>query len=218
VTTEAVVRVHAEALTHRFGRRRTGISALTFDFTGPGVVAVCGTNGTGKSTLLRIVAGLLRPSEGAVAVALNGREVPHARRRTVLGLATPELSFYEEFSAHENLRFAAEAHGLASPSDAADAALARVGLQPRANDRVAAFSSGMKQRLRLAFALVHEPPLLMLDEPGSHLDEDGRSVVREVVAHHGRHGLVLLATNDPEEVALAERRLELRPQGLRDPA
>jgi heme exporter protein A len=76
----------------------------------------------------------------------------------------------------------------------------------------------MKQRLRLAFALLHEPPLLLLDEPGSHLDDEGRSAVREVVRAHGERGLVLLATNDPQEVQLAERSLELVARGLGDPA
>ena len=149
---------------------------------------------------------------------VDGRECPAARRRDFLGLATPELSFYEEFSAVENLAFAAEARRLAAPRRAADAALAVVGLAARAGDRVAAYSSGMKQRLRLAFALLHEPPLLLLDEPGSHMDEAGRDAVREVVAHQAARGLVLLATNDPREIQLAERRIELRGHGLGDPA
>jgi heme exporter protein A len=93
-----------------------------------------------------------------------------------------------------------------------------VGLGTRAADRVASFSSGMKQRLRLAFALLHEPAILLLDEPGSHLDESGREAVRDVVARHAARGLVLLATNDPEEIQLVERHLELHGHGLGDPA
>src|SRR5436853_138990 len=81
-----------------------------------------------------------------------------------------------------------------------------------------AFSSGMKQRLRLAFALLHRPPILMLDEPGSHLDDAGREVVRAVVARQAARGLVLIATNDAQEVQLAAARLELRASGLGNPA
>src|SRR5262249_6362239 len=154
-------------------------------------------------------AGLLKPSEGRTRVTVDGRERPLANRRDVLGLATPELSFYEEFTAAENLAFAAEARGLARPAHAAAQALELVGLSTRAGDRVAGSSSGMKQRLGLAFALLHSPPILMLDEPGSHLDDTGREVVREVVAHQAARGIVLLATNDPGEIQLAERRLEL---------
>jgi heme exporter protein A len=218
VTEAAAARVGATKLTHRYGRRSTGVSELDFEFTAPGAVAVTGPNGSGKSTLLRILAGLLRPTSGATTVSVAGREHPPADRRDVLGLATPELAFYEEFTATENLVFAAEARGLAAPARAAGAVLDRVGLATRASDRVAAFSSGMKQRLRLAFALLHEPPILLLDEPGSHLDETGREAVRDVVARFAARGLVLLATNDPEEIQLAESRLELRGHRLGDPA
>jgi len=210
--------VRAEKLSHRYGRRATGVTALDFAFEGCGAVAVTGPNGSGKTTLLRIVAGLLRPSAGRATVTVDGRERAAARRRDVLGLATPELSFYEELTGVENLVFAAEARGLSAPGQAAEAALAEVGLSAREGDRVASYSSGMKQRLRLAFALVHSPPLLLLDEPASHLDEEGRDRVRELVARHAARGLVLIATNDPWEVQLAERRLELCGRGLGDPA
>jgi heme exporter protein A len=214
----AAVSLRAEGLTHHYGRRRTGVDALTFVFEGPGLVAVTGPNGSGKSTLLRILAGLLRPSGGTTTVAVDGREVPRARRREQAGLASPELAFYEEFSGEENLAFAAEARGLASPVGAARAALERVGLAARARDRVAVYSSGMRQRLRVAFALLHEPPLVLLDEPGTHLDEEGRAAVSRAVREAAARGLVVLATNDPQEVQLAERRLALVARGLGDPA
>jgi len=216
--TAVAVAVSASGLTHRYGRRATGVERLEFSFEGPGVVAVTGVNGSGKSTLLRIIAGLLRASTGDVQLRVDGRDVSRALRRTRIGLATPELSFYEEFTGTENLEFSAETRGLEAPRDAAAKALSRVGLASRGKDRVAAYSSGMKQRLRLAFALLHEPPLLLLDEPGSHLDDEGRTAVREVVRAHGERGLVLLATNDPQEVQLAERSLELVARGLGDPA
>jgi heme exporter protein A len=218
VTDPGAVQVGGSKLTHRYGRRATGVCELDFEFSAPGAVAVTGPNGSGKSTLLRIMAGLMRPSSGSTTVSIGGRDHPSSRRRQVLGLATPELSFYEEFTATENLVFAAEARGMDAPARAAGAALERVGLGTRAGDRVAAFSSGMKQRLRLAFALLHEPPILLLDEPGSHLDEAGREAVRDVVAGFAARGLVLLATNDPEEIQLAERCLELHGHGLGDPS
>ncbi|MFM7231200.1 MAG: ATP-binding cassette domain-containing protein [bacterium] len=203
------VRVEAEGLTHRYGRRRTHIHALSFAFDGPGAIAVTGPNGSGKSTLLRIVAGLLRPSAGRFALTLEGRALPPHGRRLAVGLATPDLSFYEEFSARENLAFVARAHGLADPARSASAALDEVGLAARADDRVAAYSSGMKQRLRIAFAVLHDPAVLLLDEPGSHLDDHGRGVVRAVVERHAARGLVLIATNDPAESALATRGVAL---------
>lgn len=204
-------------LAHRYSGKR-GLQKVAFAVEAPGVVAVTGANGSGKSTLLRIVSGLLRPTDGAVTLTVDGREVPAAERRRFAGLATPELAFYPEFTCHENLHFAAQAHGLEAPSRAADEALARVGLTPRAHDRVSALSSGMKQRLRLAFALLHRPPLLLLDEPGAHMDEEGRRVMEAFVAGHAREGLVLIATNEEREWRLAERRIELAGRGLGDPA
>jgi heme exporter protein A len=218
VTETAAVRVGGSKLTHRYGRRATGVHDLDFEFDAPGAVAVTGPNGSGKTTLLRILAGLLRPSAGETNVSVAGRDHAPKQRRAVLGLVTPELEFYEEFTATENLVFAAEARGLASPARAAATALERVGLASRSAERVAGFSSGMKQRLRLAFALLHEPPILLLDEPGSHLDEAGREAVRDVVARFAARGLVLLATNEPEEVQIAARRLELNGHGLGDPS
>ena len=214
----AAVEVRAEKLSHRYGRRQTGIASLEFAFAGPGAVAVTGPNGSGKSTLLRILAGLLRPSEGRTLVRVEGRALAPSERRRALGLATPELAFYEEFTAAENLRFAGETHGLADPGRAAREALELVGLSPRADDKVSGYSSGMKQRLRLAFALLHQPSLLLLDEPGSHLDDAGRAAVRAVVARQSERGLVLIATNDAQEIQLAERCLELHGHGLGDPS
>ena len=218
MTDAPAVRVGGSKLSHRYGRRTTGVRELEFEFTAPGTVAVTGPNGSGKSTLLRILAGLLRPTAGSTTVSVDGRDHRPADRRDVLGFVTPELSFYEEFTGTENLVFAAEARGLEAPARAAAAALDGVGLAGRAADRVASYSSGMKQRLRLAFALLHEPPILLLDEPGSHLDESGREAVRGVVARHAARGLVLLATNDPEEIRLAGRQMELRGHGLGDPS
>ncbi len=205
--------VEARGLEHLYAGRR-GLAALSFALQAPGVVAITGSNGSGKSTLLRLLAGLLRPTAGLSLVTLAGREVPPAERRTVLGFASPELAFYEELSCLENLTFAAEARGLRDRMAPALAALERVGLGARARDRVAALSSGMTQRLRLAFALLLRPPLLLLDEPGSHLDEEGRLLVERVVDEEARTGLVVIATNESREWRLAAQRIELRGRGL----
>ena len=209
--------IEAVGLEHLYAGRR-GLAAVSFALQAPGVVAITGPNGSGKSTLLRLLAGLLRPTAGRSVVTLAGREVPPAERRTVLGFASPELAFYEELSCLENLAFAAEARGLRDCSAPALAALDRVGLGARARDRVAALSSGMTQRLRLAFALLLRPPLLLLDEPGSHLDEEGRCLVERIVDEEAGAGLVVIATNESREWGLAAQRIELRGRGLGHPA
>jgi len=209
--------LEASALAHRYGARR-GLDPLSFRLAAPGAVAVTGPNGSGKSTLLRILAGLLRPSAGASPLRLDGEPVrPEVLRRRA-GFASPELQFYDELSVEENLGFAAEARGIRNASAAVAAALERVGLAARARDLVPQLSSGMKQRLRLAFALLDRPALLLLDEPGSHLDDEGRAMVARLVEEQGRSGLVILATNDEREWRLAGQRIELRRRGLGDPA
>jgi heme exporter protein A len=208
--------VIAEDLAHRYAPGR-GLDPIGFTLTAPGVVAITGPNGSGKSTLLRIVAGLLRPSAGRCRVEVGGHAVEaQGVRRTAVGYAAPELAFYEELTVAENLEFVARARdgGRTSPRRA----LERVGLGSRAWDRVAELSSGMKQRLRLAFAVLHDPPVLLLDEPGSHLDDAGRAVVRALVHDQRARGLALIATNDEREWDLAVSRIELRGRGLGDPA
>ena len=214
---EATVSIEAHDLTHRYGRR-LGLEPVSFSFAAPGVAAVTGMNGAGKSTLLRILAGLLRPSGGSTTLTVGTREVAPRERRSWIGYAAPELCFYEELSAAENLKFSGEARGLANPQAASNAALTRVGLEARAGDRVSALSSGMKQRLSLAFAVLHEPRMLLLDEPGSHLDEPGRAMLNRLVEEERGRCLVLIATNDEREWRLAEQRIELRGGGLGRPA
>ncbi len=209
--------IEARGLAHLYSARR-GLLPVDFAACAPGVLAVTGPNGSGKSTLLRLLAGLLRPTAGGSEVKVDGRPVPPAGRREVLGLASPELAFYDELSSLENLAFAAEARGARDPRGLARAALARVGLDSRADDRLNALSSGMKQRLRLAFAVLHQPALLLLDEPGSHMDDEGRRLVERLASEEGRRGLVVIATNDEREWTLAERRIELRGRGLGHPA
>ena len=211
------VQVEARGLVHRYGRRPV-LDHLDFAFEAPGVVAVRGVNGAGKSTLLRILAGLLRPTAGVARVAVAGREVTPIQRHRHVGYAGPELAFYPELTAHENLRFAAETLGLAGPARHASRALERVGLGARAGDRVQALSSGMVQRLRLAFGLLSDPPLLLLDEPGSHLDDQGRALLTDLVNGERGKRLVMIATNEEREGALADREVELEGRGLGDPA
>jgi ABC-type multidrug transport system ATPase subunit len=210
------VSVELRGVAHRYGAR-LALEPQTFELSG-GLTAVTGSNGSGKSTLLRILAGLLRPTQGTVQFRVDGRELSPVQRRPYVGLATPELSFYEEMTAFENLAFAAEARAMKRPAAAARGALERIGLAARADDRISELSSGMRQRVRLAFASLGDPPLLLLDEPGSHLDDEGRATLERWIALVAPNTLVVLATNDEREWRLAERRIQLRGRDLGHPA
>jgi heme exporter protein A len=202
------VGIEARALSHHYGRR-LGLEPVDFAVAAPGLIALTGPNGSGKSTLMRILAGLLRPTGGALEVRRDGRPWPPEERRLEAGFASPDVTLYDEMSVAENLTFAARARGLEEPAAEVDAAMAGVRLTPRAADRVGALSSGWRQRARLAFALLGDPDLLLLDEPGSHLDEEGRGVIEAVATTLARDRLVVIATNDAREWSLGERRIDL---------
>ena len=190
----------------RFGRRRL-FDGLTVTVEPGAPLAVVGANGSGKSTLLLLLAGLLTPTGGASRLVLNGAEVEARDRPRAVGYVAPALDLYDALTARETLQFLARARALPDAPARIDAVLGRVGLADRADEAVAAFSTGMRQRLRIATALVHDPPVLLLDEPGATLDAAGRDLTRGLVAEAGR--VVVLATNDPTEADLCARRVGL---------
>jgi len=202
------MRVEARGLGVRLGGRVV-FAELRFDWEGPGVIAVTGANGSGKTTLLKVVAGLLAPGRGSVAWNDEGRALKAQEARARLGLVSPEIALYEDLTARENLAFFAAARGQAWTDTDADRWFARLGLSGRGDDRLASYSSGMKQRMKLAFAMMAHPPLLLLDEPGSNLDDAGRALLASLVEEAARTALVVVATNDPAEAAWAGARVEL---------
>jgi heme exporter protein A len=199
-------RLSADALTMRFGRRVL-FRDLSFEAVAGEPLAVVGANGSGKSTLLKLLAGVLTPAAGAVHLHVDGREVAAEELPHCVGFVAPYLQLYEPFSARENLRFLAAARRLPDAPARIAAALDRVGLAARADDRLATYSTGMRQRLRLAAALLHAPPVLLLDEPSSTLDAAGRALVADLVTT--ADGVVIVATNDEAEAALCPRAVSL---------
>ena len=175
-----------------------------------GLVAVTGRNGSGKTTLLKILAGLLRPSGGRVVVERAGSPLPPNERRLAVGWAGPDLSLYGELSAQENLEFFRRAAGRPIGREEIRRRLAAVGLAGEAiGRRVEELSTGMRQRLRLAFALLFDPPVLLLDEPAASLDAEGRGVVQEAVRRVRGEGAVVLASNDERDFERPEQVIEL---------
>jgi heme exporter protein A len=154
-------------------------------------LVVTGANGSGKSTLLRCLAGLLAPDAGTIDHLEEGAVLSPAERRARIGFVAPDLAFYDELSAGENLEFFAKLRGL--PVARAGELLERVGLPA---DRAAgALSSGMRQRLRWAWALLARPRALLLDEPFQNLDVEGEGTVRSLLGEHLESGgLAILAS------------------------
>ena len=187
-----------------FAERRV-LEDISFAISGEKNLVVYGPNGSGKSTLLKIACSLLRPTSGAVIFQHNGNEYSGADILPYVGYVAPDLRLYQELTAFENLGFFAVLAGLADFD--AGALLDRCGLAGRGNDTVSAFSSGMKQRLKLALAILKEPPLLILDEPSANLDSDGRLLVDKIISGH--KGICLVATNLEDELKYGDITLRL---------
>jgi heme exporter protein A len=160
---------------------------------------VLGPNGAGKTTLLRILAALLRPSGGEAHVfgaALPGEAW---KIRGKVGLLGHDALLYRDLSGRENLRFHARLHGLAREAAEAriSALLAAAGMDRRGDDRVAELSAGMRQRLAICRCVLHEPDLLLLDEPDSNLDAEGRELAQRLIGPAPGRTRVLVS-HDPE--------------------
>lgn len=207
------MRLVAEKLCRSFGPRRV-FGPLSFAI-GPGtVLGVAGANGAGKTTLVKTLAGLVRPSSGAVWLedpSRRGKRLAVRDAGGAIGWCAPDLSLYGELTPAENLEFFARVAGRPISREGAEGRIAEVGLDPgrlRAI-RTRFLSTGQRQRLKLAYAVLGPPSVLFLDEPGSNLDEEGRRTVASVVAAQRARGCVVLATNDPAELDLADETVTL---------
>jgi heme exporter protein A len=174
-------------------------------------LVVSGANGSGKSTLLRLLCGLQKPTSGSIGYSWRGADYTPAGAAPLIGWVAPDLALYRELTARENLRFFARVRGQPCSDGQIDDLLARVGLAGRGDDRVASYSSGMVQRMRYAYALLHSPPVLLLDEPTVTLDERGAAAVERIITEQRQRGITVVATNDPRELRFGDYVLELHP-------
>lgn len=198
MTTESDIRLELEDVGLDYGPRRV-LDGISLALGAGETLVVAGANGSGKSTLLRLICGLQRPTRGAVRLRAGGQVYRPDQAPWLVGWVAPDLQLYRELSGLENLRFFADVRGLKHTDAQLEALLAEVGLGGRGGDLLAAYSSGMAQRLRYAYALLHAPPLLLLDEPTVTLDERGAALVEQVIARQRRRGITVVATNDPRE-------------------
>ena len=198
-------------VSRHYGRRRA-LNRVSLTCGAGEIVAVLGPNGAGKSTLLSIAATLVEPSSGEVLYGAQRSRQAGAALRGRIGLLGHDLYLYPELSASENLSFFARLYRLADIHARVDAALRRAELQERAGDVVSGFSRGMRQRLALERALLHDPRLVLLDEPFTGLDDSATAALRARLAGLKQAGaIVLVTTHDLETIeGLADRAVLLR--------
>lgn len=193
-------RLTVSEVSRHFGRRRA-LARVSFTCAAGEVLGLIGPNGAGKSTLLAIVATLLAPTSGEVRYGEHTVASAGASLRGRIGLLAHDLHLYPELTARENLEFFARLYGVPEAARRAADALERADLADRADEVVSGFSRGMRQRLALERALVHEPRLVLLDEPFTGLDDRATTRLVERLRDLKRRGaIVLLATHDLETV------------------
>lgn len=188
--------------------RRVIFEDISFSLSPQHTLLISGPNGSGKSTLVKLISGVLTPTRGEVRVALEGEDAL-ASLHAIIGLVSPYLQMYDEFTARENLQFSLAARGLRNLEPEIQPLLEELQLRGRLDEPVRTFSSGMKQRVKYAFALIHHPPILILDEPMSNLDVKGVELVKELMRQQRLEGILIVATNDVSDVDAYDQRVDL---------
>ncbi len=204
-------RIVAEGVSKWFGPL-VAVSDVSFD-VGPGVTALLGPNGAGKSTMLRMLCGLARPSRGTIRVLGRDPRTDIGVTRSI-GLVPQQESVFEALTARRFVQLTAVLHGLQDPDAAAAGALELVGLDPSDSRRLPAYSKGMRQRVKVAQGLVHDPAVVMLDEPLTGLDPRQRADMIALFQRLGAEGrCVLVSSHVLDEVERLGSRILVMSQG-----
>ena len=206
--------IEVRKLVKRFGLK-TVLRGLDFEVREGEFVALLGPNGAGKTTFLRILASLTRPSMGIVQIA--GYKLPEqaAAVRARLGVVTHLPLLYGDLTAEENLRFYGRMYGIQELSRRIDEVLELVGLAPRRRDLVRTFSRGMQQRLAIGRAILHDPQVLLFDEPHTGLDQDACDMLDTLLRSvAGRGRTVVMTSHDLARVEDLATRFDVLSRGV----
>jgi heme exporter protein A len=186
----------------RFGSS-IALRDVHFALTAGESVAVLGANGAGKTTMLRTAATLARPTRGSVTAFGVDAWKERIQVRARIGVVAHQPYVYPELTCSENLSFFASMFDVENRETVVPAALQRVGLAERAQQRAGELSRGLLQRLNIARAMLHDPAVLILDEPDTGLDAAGRAVLSEIVSSHARRGGAVIFTTHSLDLALS---------------
>lgn len=180
---------------------------LSTEFSTGNSYAILGPNGSGKSTLLSVLTGSLSPSEGEISFAQN-TEIPVENIYRYISLAAPYLELVETFSLKEIINFHFKFKNFAPGVDTKNL-ISILGLEKAANKEIKYFSSGMKQRTKLALACCTDTPILFLDEPTSNLDVQGMNWYRELIENFGKDRLTIIGSNQIQEYEFCNQQIQI---------
>ncbi len=206
---EFVLAGHGIEKNFTFGKSVFGVADV--ELHNGELLGITGENGAGKSTLVRILCGVLSPSKGLVSLTVNAATIDREYFHKYIGLVSPYLNLYEEFTAWEHLSLTAKLRGIEFEEEFCAHSLEQFSLYKRKHDFIRTFSSGMKQRLKYALAIQHKPPILILDEPSANIDAVGvAAVLRLIERQMSSGGGIILATNEERESSLCQRVVSLQ--------
>ena len=200
--------IQVEDLKKIFGRRLI-FDKINFSLFSNSIYGITGANGSGKSTLIKIVAGLNSPSAGKIIYKNDEKEISFENLHNYIGFVSPYLVLYDEFSAWENLNYFANIRDIKFNTEKIEYLLNQFLLFNRKNDLLKTYSSGMKQRMKFIFALMHSPKLILLDEPTSNLDDEGKESVYKIVEDEGKENIIIIASNEKSDLQLCKEKLKL---------
>jgi ABC-type multidrug transport system ATPase subunit len=172
-----------------------------YEFLSGKKYAITGSNGSGKSTLLQVISGAISHNEGKIEMIFNGSPILEENCFQYLSIAAPYLELIEEMTATEFLNFHASLKPL---THSTESILSFINLEKAAQKQIRYYSSGMKQRLKLAQAFFCSTPLLLLDEPTTNLDAEGIALYQQLIAEHNHQKLVIISSNDPQEYSFCD--------------
>ncbi|MCE1188282.1 MAG: ABC transporter ATP-binding protein [Ignavibacteria bacterium] len=197
-----------ENLTKTFSRRIV-FKNINYKYEKNGIYGISGFNGAGKSTLVKTIANIITPTRGVVAHINDNSLIPNDELHNYIGFLSPYIVFYEEFTAMENIFHFAKIRNVELDIDYVRSLFMQLGIEDRKNDQLKTYSSGMKQRFKLVFALAHHPKLVILDEPTSNLDEKGKESFYQIIREVSKNSIILIASNESTDLALCSSILHL---------
>jgi len=200
--------VEATDICQRFNRRLI-FEKVSFTVSSGHSLVISGPNGSGKTTLVKIICQLLRPTAGRLLIKGDDKIVTPHEIYPYLGLVGPYLQLYTSLTAFENYSFFSRIRGCTLDIPEFKSLMERWGLKNREFDEVRTFSSGMMQRLKYVMAIMHKPEILLVDEPTANLDEDGSEIVYELMESQKKDKVLILATNEPEELKFGDEKIIL---------
>lgn len=206
----SLIEIKCESLYKKYSGR-TIFKNLSFNISTSQSLTITGSNGSGKSTLIKVIANLINTSGGKITVSSDNTEIPKDKWFQKTGLLSPYLNLYDELTGFENLDFfyRLKSSGRDYLKDRIELSLRKVNLYEKRNELLKNYSSGMKQKLKLAFAVLNEPEILLLDEPRSNLDKAGIDMIYEISDEQKKKGILIIATNDEDDKELCDSILSI---------